>query len=382
MPLEPEPVGVYYGPDREQRELVQLQDLPPALTDAILAVEDQRFPNHQGIDPRRIAGALIANLKAGSVTQGGSTLTQQLVKNFFLTPERTYTRKLQEAVMALLVEWHYDKSEILEAYLNEIYLGQRGPTAVHGVGQAARLYFGKHARDLEPAECALLAAIIQSPNARSPNRNPERAIERRNLVLDLMHEQGRLDRAAWERARAEPLLLAEITPDSRDARYFLAALRRELPEHYDPETLGSEGLRIHATVDLRLQLAAARALREGLEAIEKRHPDKQREEPVDRLQGCVVALRPQTGEVLALVGGPRLQRVAVRPLHPGAPPRGQRVQAVRLHRRARTHPGGRGHHARGLPLGRPAPGEDALGGVDAAELRSRVPRPRPRPHRS
>ncbi|NNL67999.1 MAG: PBP1A family penicillin-binding protein, partial [Myxococcales bacterium] len=303
VPLEPEPVGLYYGPDREQRELVRLEDLPPALIDAILAVEDQRFPSHKGVDPRRIAGALIANLEAGGITQGGSTLTQQLVKNFFLKPERTYTRKLQEAVMALLVEWRYEKPEILEAYLNEIYLGQRGPTAVHGMGQAARLYFGKHARNLDLAECALLAAIIQSPNAISPSRNPERATERRNLVLDLMHRQGRIDRARYRAARAEPLLVAEVTPDPRDARYFLATLQRQLPEHYDPELLGSEGLRIHATVDLRLQLAAAKALREGLEAIEKRHPDKRREDPLRRVQGCIVALRPQTGEVLALVGG-------------------------------------------------------------------------------
>ncbi len=303
VPLAPEPVGFYYGPDREQRELVQLEDLPPALVDAILAVEDQRFPTHSGIDPRRIAGALIANLQAGSVRQGGSTLTQQLVKNFFLTPERTYTRKLQEAVMALLVEWRFEKGEILEAYLNEIYLGQRGPTAVHGVGQAARLYFGKAASDLEPAESALLAAIIQSPNAISPNRRPERAIERRNLVLDLMHDQGRIDRKTWEHAKNEPLLLAEVTPDARDARYFMAALERQLPDHYDRKQLASEGMQIHATVDLRLQLAAAKALREGLDAIEKRHPEKQSEDPLARIQGCVVALRPQTGEVLALVGG-------------------------------------------------------------------------------
>lgn len=303
VPLAPEPVGFYYGPDREQRELVQLEDLPPALVDAILAVEDQRFPTHSGIDPRRIAGALIANLQAGSVRQGGSTLTQQLVKNFFLTPERTYTRKLQEAVMALLVEWRFEKGEILEAYLNEIYLGQRGPTAVHGVGQAARLYFGKAASDLEPAESALLAAIIQSPNAISPNRRPERAIERRNLVLDLMHDQGRIDRKTWEHAKSEPLLLAEVTPDARDARYFMAALERQLPDHYDRKQLASEGMQIHATVDLRLQLAAAKALREGLDAIEKRHPEKQSEDPLARIQGCVVALRPQTGEVLALVGG-------------------------------------------------------------------------------
>jgi len=301
--LEPEPVGLYYGPDREQRELVRLEDLPPALVDAILAVEDQRFPSHAGLDPRRIAGALLANLEAGGITQGGSTLTQQLVKNFFLEPERTYARKLQEAVMALLVEWHFEKPEILEAYLNEIYLGQRGPTAVHGMGQAARLYFGKSARDLDLGECALLAAIIQSPNANSPYKNPERALERRNLVLDLMHRQGRIDRASWRQAKGQPLLVAEVTPDPRDARYFMAALQRQLPEHYDRDVLATEGLRIHATLDLRMQLAAAAALREGLESLEERFPRIRRDDPLARVQGCVVALRPQTGEVLALVGG-------------------------------------------------------------------------------
>ncbi|HKJ25452.1 MAG TPA: PBP1A family penicillin-binding protein [Myxococcota bacterium] len=303
VPLEPELVGLYYGPDREQRELVRLDDLPPALVDAILAVEDQRFPSHSGVDPRRIAGALLANLEAGGITQGGSTLTQQLVKNFFLQPERTYTRKLQEAVMALLVEWHYEKPEILEAYLNEIYLGQRGPTAVHGMGQAARLYFGKSARDLDLPECALLAAIIQSPNANSPYRNPDRAVERRNLVLDLMLKQGRIDRTSWRHAKEQPLLVAEVTPDPRDARYFMAALQRQLPEHYDRDVLATEGLRIHATIDLRMQLAAAAALREGLESLEQRYPRIRRDDPLARVQGCVVALRPQTGEVLALVGG-------------------------------------------------------------------------------
>ena len=134
--LEPEPVGNYYGPDREQRALVRLSEVPEHLLGAILAVEDRRFETHHGIDPRRIVGALIANLRAGRIRQGGSTLTQQLVKNFFLTPDRTFTRKLQEAVLALLVEARYEKSEILESYLNEIYLGQRGSTAVHGVGQA------------------------------------------------------------------------------------------------------------------------------------------------------------------------------------------------------------------------------------------------------
>jgi penicillin-binding protein 1B len=188
--LEPEPLGAYYGPVREQRELVRLTDVPQHLIDAVLSVEDQRFATHSGIDLRRIAGAMLANLRAGRVAQGGSTLTQQLVKNFFLTPERTWRRKLREAFMALIVEARYDKHEILEAYLNEIYLGQRGATAVHGVGEAAHLYFGKSVSRVSVAEAGLLAAIIQSPNGISPYRDPDRALKRRNLVLELMVDQG------------------------------------------------------------------------------------------------------------------------------------------------------------------------------------------------
>ncbi len=301
--LEPEPVGSYYGLDREQRELVRLEHVPPSLVAAILAVEDQRFEEHPGIDWRRIAGAFWVNLRSGSIRQGGSTLTQQLVKNFFLTPARTVQRKLQEAVMALLVEARYEKPAILESYLNEIYLGQRGATAIHGVGEAARFYFGKPVGKLGVAESALLAAIISSPGASSPFRNPERARERRDLVLQLMHRQGRIDDASFVAARGEPLVLASRTREPQEARYFLDALRRQLPEVYDAEALTSEGLRIYSTLDVRLQQLANRALREGLDALEKRHPTLRAEKPSRRLQGCLVALRPQTGEVVALVGG-------------------------------------------------------------------------------
>jgi penicillin-binding protein 1B len=301
--LEPEPLGAFYGAAREQRELVQLDQVPRHLVDAILAVEDQRFKTHPGIDFKRIGGALLANLRAGSIRQGGSTLTQQLVKNFFLTPERTLRRKAQEAVMALLVELRYEKREILQAYLNEIYLGQRGATAVHGVGEAARLYFGKGCRDLSVAESALLAAIIQSPNGISPYRDPERAVARRNLVLDLMGAQGRIDGGVYARARTEPLRLASVTPDPGDARYFLDLLRRQLSEAYDAEVLTSEGLRIYSTLDGRLQRLAAVSLREGIARLEKRYPQLRSDDPLRPLQGCLIALRPQTGELLALVGG-------------------------------------------------------------------------------
>jgi penicillin-binding protein 1B len=301
--IDPEQIGAYYGPDREQRDLVTLDDVPDHLVNAILAVEDQRFQTHPGIDFRRIGGAMLANLRAGRVAQGGSTLTQQLVKNFFLTPERTLQRKVQEALMALVVEIRFDKAAILTAYLNEIYFGQRGSTAIHGVGEATRLFFGKKPQELQVEESALLAAIIQSPNGLSPQRNPDRATMRRNLVLQLMHDQGRIDASTLARAQATGLQLASVSPDPGDARYFLDLLRRQLSEGYDSEVLTTEGLRIYSTLDRRLQRIAASALRGGIEKLEAKYPKLKRADPEKAVQGCLVAMRPQTGELLALVGG-------------------------------------------------------------------------------
>jgi len=300
--LEPETVGAYYGPQREQRELVRLGEVPRHLVDAIVSVEDQRFDSHPGIDPLRIVGALVANIRAGSITQGGSTLTQQLVKNFFLSPDRTLERKLQEAAMALIVEVRYDKDEILECYLNEIYMGQRGATEVHGVGEAARLYFGKPVRELTLPESALLAALIPAPNHLSPYSRAERAVARRNLVLDLMLDQGRIDAETHAAAVSTPLDTTPLVVEPAEARFFLDALRRQLPEVYDPDTLSSEGLRIYATLDPRLQRIAARAVREGLAELEERHARLRREDPTDRLQACLLVVQPQTGQILALVG--------------------------------------------------------------------------------
>jgi penicillin-binding protein 1B len=300
--LEPELVGAYYGRDHEQRELVRLGAVPRHLVDAVLAVEDQRFEAHHGIDWVRILGALWANMRAGGIRQGGSTLTQQLVKNFFLTPDRTLKRKAQEAVMAVLVEARYEKAAILEAYLNEIYLGQRDSTSIHGVGEAARFYFGKPVRSLRVEEAALLAGLIKSPGQVSPFRDPEKALARRNLVLDLMLAQERIDAATHQAARAAPLALAPPTREPRETRWFLDALRLQLPEVYDRDVLATAGLRIYSTLDLRLQQHAAVALREGLEGLEKKFPELRPKDGA-RLQGCLVVLRPHTGEVLALAGG-------------------------------------------------------------------------------
>ncbi len=302
--LEPEPISSFYGNEREQRDLVALADVPPHLVSAIYAVEDRRFEEHHGIDPVRIAGALLANLRAGGIRQGGSTLTQQLVKNFFLTPERTIRRKLTEATMALMVEARYEKDQILEAYLNEIYMGRRGSTAIHGVGEAARFFFGKRVADLEIDESALLAAVIASPNALSPHRHPERAKERRDLVIGLMEAQDRISAREAERARQRAISTAAIALESGQDRYFLDALAKQLPEVYDEELLSVEGLRIYSTLDPGIQRAAVDALTEGLASLEKRLGRKSDAsgEP-QPLQGCLLAMRPQTGEILAMVGG-------------------------------------------------------------------------------
>ena len=307
--LEPEPISSFYGSDREQRDLVAIDQVPEHLMSAIYAVEDRRFEAHHGIDPRRIVGAMLANLRAGGIRQGGSTLTQQLVKNFFLTPERTLQRKITEALMALIVEARYSKPQILEAYLNEIYMGRRGSTAIHGVGEASRFFFGKPVADLAVDESALLAAVIQSPNALSPHRHPERAKSRRDLVLSLMEEQGLLSSERAVRARERPLSLAAITLESGQDRYFLDELARQLPEVYDEDLLAIEGLRIYSTLEPAIQRAAVASLREGLDALEARleaaSSARSGSDEADgsRLQGCLLAMRPQTGEILALVGG-------------------------------------------------------------------------------
>jgi penicillin-binding protein 1B len=300
--LEPELVGSYFGPHREQREPVRLGEVPRHLLDAVLAVEDQRFETHAGIDPWRVLGAAWANVAAGEVRQGGSTLTQQLVKNFFLTPDRTFARKLQEAAMALIVESRYEKPAIFEAYLNEIYLGQRGPTSIHGVGEASLFYFGKPVRSLALEDAALLAGLIRSPGDYSPFMHPDAARERRDLVLRLMRDQDRISEEDYAAARQHPVAIASRTTEPRETRYFLDALRSQLPEVYDEAALQAEGLRIYSTLDLRLQQLATLALREGIEKLEKEHPAL-RPKGDAKLQGCLIALRPQTGEVLALVGG-------------------------------------------------------------------------------
>jgi penicillin-binding protein 1B len=283
-------IGTLDGAVLEQRIPVELSELPDHLIQAVLAVEDQRFYQHHGLDLKRIGGALLANLKAGGITQGGSTLTQQLAKNLFLSAGRTPLRKLREAAIALVLESRYDKSTILQAYLNEIYLGQDGARAIHGVGAAARYYFGKEARRTTLAESALLAGMISAPNHYAPTRNPGSARQRRDLVLQLMLDQQRITRSLAERASRAGVATRPHPTASVDARWFrdFAITAPDLPTSRLPD----RGAAIYTTLDASLQRAAERAVRNGLERL--RAPG---------VEASLLALDPRTGEVLAMVGG-------------------------------------------------------------------------------
>jgi len=299
--IEPELVAQFHGQSREDRRLVRLDEVPSDLIDAILAIEDRRFYRHHGVHLTRVVGALLANLRAGRVVQGGSTLTQQLVKNFYLTADRTLMRKFLEAVMALLLERRHTKDQILEAYLNEVYVGQRGSVAIHGMGEAAHYYFGKEVRDLELAEAALLAGVIKGAALYSPYRHPERSLERRNLILEVLLKEGRIDVYEYEHARAAGLGVRGYLVEDNPAPYFVEFLRQDLSRVYGEEILSSEGLAIFTTLDPSAQRLANQAVRTGLERLERDFPVLERED--SPLQGALVALVPVTGEIIALVGG-------------------------------------------------------------------------------
>ena len=298
--LEPELLGSVFGADLEDRTVIRLAEAPSSLVDAILVTEDRDFFRHTGVSVRRLFGAVFRNL-TGGMKQGGSTLTQQLVKNLYLSPERTLRRKATEAVMAVMLDARYSKEEILEAYLNEIYLGRRGAIAVTGVGEAARHYFGVEVADLDLAQSATLAGMIRAPNAYSPFRNPERTRQRRDLVLRLMREEGRIDEAAMKAAMGEPITPRSRVEDLTRAPHFVDFVKGELAERYGRQ-LQTEGLQVYTTLDVDQQQAGQRAVTEGLENLEKtykRLASASRQAP---LQGALIVLEPQTGGVRALVG--------------------------------------------------------------------------------
>lgn len=297
--LDPEYIGGIYPGHNEDRVLVKLDEVPADLVNALLAVEDRRYYSHIGVDPRGTARALVSTLSGGA-RQGGSTLTQQLVKNFFLTPERTLKRKFNEALMALLLEYHYGKDEILETYINEIYLGQDKNRAIHGFGLAAQFYFGKRLSELSLAQSAMLVAIVKGPKLYDPHKHPARAMERRNLALTLMRDQGFISEDQFLQAKIEPLGVG-AKPSMGTTRYpaFFGLLRKQLLQYYQETDLRSEGLQIFTTLDPRTQAAAETALVTRLARMDK----KQSGSDAPRLEGAAVVTNSQNGEVLAVVGG-------------------------------------------------------------------------------
>lgn len=292
--LEPARIATLYGTQQEDRRVVQLGEIPPLLLGGLQAVEDRDFKRHRGIDLGAILRAAWANLVAGRVVQGGSTLTQQLVKNLFLDRSQTLMRKLNEALLSLLIEARYDKRRILEAYVNEIFLGQQGGQAVHGFAAASEFYFGRDVRTLGAADIALLVGMVQGPSLYDPRRNPERALARRNLVLGMFRDTGLLDDASHAAAVRQPIGTAAKATLPRD-RYpaFLDLVRRQLKQDYPDAELNSAGLAIHTTLAPSAQALAEDAVDKALTGLGQRG---------DAVEAAVVVTGAQDGEVQAMIG--------------------------------------------------------------------------------
>ena len=318
--LEPQLVtALFEGQERSKRQLIRYDDVPRDLVNAVIAIEDRRFFQHNGVNYFRLVEAGMSDMLHGRRGQGGSTLTMQLSRGFFLTPEKTVKRKLLEMMIAVDLEQKFSKQRIFEMYANEVPMGQRGSFAISGLGEASHAYFNKDIKSLTLPEAALLAGIIQRPSYLSPYRHPERALERRNLVLDSMVETGAITRDKADRAKATPLKLATPNVEASDAPYFVDLVKDQLSGQYNETELNSEALRIYTTLDPDLQRAAAEAVDEGMklvdEQVNKRRTHKikigegktaKSEVKVDSgpmPQVALVALDPHNGDVLALVGG-------------------------------------------------------------------------------
>ncbi|MBK9952099.1 MAG: penicillin-binding protein 1B [Candidatus Competibacteraceae bacterium] len=302
--LDPPEIAGIYPTHYEDRILLKGKDLPPVLVDTLLAVEDRAFFEHAGVNPKGIFRALLANLRAGRTVQGGSTLTQQLVKSLFLSNERTIKRKINEVLMAILIDSRYGKDEILEAYANAVYLGQDGSRAIHGFGLASQFYFGVPLEDLELHQLALLVGIVKGPSVYDPRKHPDRARERRDLVLDVMVEQNLI--AAEDAATAMELGL-DIAPETANGitayPAFLDLVQRQLHQYYKAEDLVVEGLRVFTTLDPRIQATTENTLATRLGPLERSQPKAR------PLQGAAIIVDTPSGEVLAVVGDREPKRI-------------------------------------------------------------------------
>ena len=301
--LEPEVLTSVLDRSGEHHRAARLAEMPRVLIDAVLAVEDHRFFEHGGFDGHALIRAVWSNLRAGRITQGGSTLTQQLVKIRLLSSERTFIRKLAEVWLAAAIEWRYSKEQILEMYLNEVYLGQRGSTAIRGIGAATQAYLRKDPGQLSVSEAALLAGMVRAPNSYSPVVNPARARERRDVVLRRMRELGKISEADYQKARRDGIGVRARLASLQPAPYFLDHVRQELEQRFGPEVMARRGIRTFTSLDLPLQRFAEAAVIRGLDDLETRVRGLRRRDDGQRLQAALVAIDSQTGHIRALVGG-------------------------------------------------------------------------------
>ncbi len=297
--FDPIQIGSIYPAHHEDRILIQLKEVPPLLIQALLAIEDRHFYEHHGVAPAAILRAFLVNLRAGETVQGGSTITQQLVKNFFLSNERTLARKINELIMALALEKHYGKDEILEGYLNEIYLGQDGNRAIHGFGLASQFYFGRPLAELKTEHMALLVALVKGPSFYDPRRNKQRAKQRRDLVIDTLLSLNDISPAEAERAKKADLGISSAGSTGNSSfPAFMDLVRDQLQQDYREEDLTSAGMQIFTTLDPQIQRTADRAVETQVIALEK-----YKRLPKGKLQGAAIVLNVEGAEVLAIVGG-------------------------------------------------------------------------------
>jgi penicillin-binding protein 1B len=299
--LEPFKIGGIYPHVKEERQLLNINEFPEQLKQTLLVTEDRDFNSHWGISPTSIVRAMWANIQAGRIVQGGSTLTQQLVKNFFLSSERSLVRKLNEAMMAVLLEIHYSKDVILETYMNDIFLGQSGKLAIHGFEAASNFYFGKHLKECDQAELALLVAMVKGPSYYNPRRFPARAKIRRDLVLSLLHQQEYLTDESLASAKARPLkIVSKPLQVSNHYPAFMGLVKRQLRETYQDEDLRSEGLKVYTTLDPQIQFQLEQASKRKLNELSSSINQ-------DNLQTAALVTTVGSGEILGLLGDKQAQ---------------------------------------------------------------------------
>ena len=317
--MDPLPLADVHGSSYEKQKLLKLSEVPPYALKAVVAIEDRRYYDHGGVDIRAIGRAAWNNYFQSGKLQGGSTITQQVVKNFYLTPKKSLRRKMNEAAMAMMMEEKYSKDQILEFYINNVYLGKCGTYNIRGFQEASRLYFNKDARYLSVPEAALLAGMIQAPLRYNPYEYPDKAKLRRDTVLLAMRNIGVINNADYAKYVQVPIHVEQPNADMERAPYFVNAVLKQLPEEYSTSQLNSGGYQINTTLDLYLQKIAEDSLTAGLAAIDKYRLKQNKE----KVQGCLIAVEPHTGYIRAFVGGrnfheSQFDRVTQAMRHPGS----------------------------------------------------------------